>query len=1494
MVFAMTAGDLLEKLGHGLVSVDEQLEALNMFKAHVKRELVDLNLVSRYFKALVLAVKSTDHSVSLLAFNVLGHLVKRLSMQNPDGSVLHSSSSLIIPILLLRLSDSRSLTRAQAKRALEAYYFAAADDVERCLVEISFKSDNVKLISDSVHWLEYIMREVNQQYNLTRLKPALFDLVSHLPDPTVFEAVLDLLFSFYNLARNKHAQHTLAHEMESCGVSVPTILKIMLRVTGSAEMQSSTASNQKRFSHLQTPYQTLINNSDSPFISSGLDHQQYPSNIHALQSTSTLAPVLANASIQDHDMSTAHESFLASANLLGTANSSLIASDSPFIDASDHSIADSANGTLSPKLEKLLAKVNYELDVLIGSEDIQDSSTLETLAQDSITVFLGKETEFNWAERERTILHWRKLLRGNSFLRSPDILLACLRDLTEGICKAITSLRTTLSTHGCQLVKECAIILRASFDPVADAIMPALVKLCSATKSIASNNANMAMCAIYCNSSYNHKLLQRVYAASNDKNSLPRQFSTLWLQILLIRFSTNQNFSTPHGASNITGSEVTSKILTKLLTDANAAVRQVAKECYWCYAEIFPNDANQLLSTLDIKTSRILEKSKPGNSQSSTESRNVSSRKPYVSIKQLVIEKNRELRAKQREQGPVSFSRSRFNSDSLTRTNDRPSRLGAPKRVVTMPLKAEITNANVLRNPSAESFLHSDPVVSTKSSNSWSPDEHPATNTPFFKSASEQPMATNTSPPIDIPQLSIVALLSSNETRLVQEGIEMLKLAILENKDISPDTMAPLYLVSVREPNLLSPLLLATDTLFRKSAQLFTHIDFFRVSCILLSPIEHNSVDQIILVMQVDHIHEAIIQNLSYAISTRNILDDDNLSMQFIKYLSTIIKLIIDFLVVALERIPISDGYLSKLSSLMFELVPMLQTTDAFELLAQVLKKLHCINPPRFVSQMIMLDARTKAEVDAAAEIDHTLDLRPVGFTRLDPSNELGQFARPSDDLDNISPVKVSSFTGTLIGGDAASEMSHEWSEQNSPAKNSIFSGNTAGPQNGKAVHDTIIEDDRSDAAQSLRDRLPIPEGELLDSLDETMRTAGINIHAAAASESILDQSVLDTRDELMGDSLLHSDGNTSMSHAHETNLPAFEPIIEESVPQPPEMKASTSNDFIDDFASVNIKESARIVVPRQQFTDLATKMDPLNAISNKSHAISIFEDRDNSPQKVKAYSYSDLNWFNFHLTKMTNESMAEIARDAEPIAAFQLFCGLLANQSASGDTFMALLNHLQLPALYGAEFNEHLANEGYRLLEGSLKSYFGDLSPLRHAGIVGGLILIKQMLISKYQLPLDWVWSLLLCLAEDFCAEFEMMRALTEVFQETLTGVYTSKDLFESVLANLENLDSKQHLLTHQSLVLESVSTLLAMNSVQKLVKATVAELIAVKVHDYLSHPSVEVRRLAVINYAQLVKISRHRESHSDFDQLASTINTLLTRLTLPQQKLVEHYSKV
>ncbi|SPO05894.1 related to STU1 - mitotic spindle protein [Cephalotrichum gorgonifer] len=234
---------------------------------------------------------------------------------------------------------------------------------------------------------------------------------------------------------------------------------------------------------------------------------------------------------------------------------------------------------------------------------VNTKGELDELIRDMHYHFEGKETEQNWLKREESLGVLRRLIAGNAVSDFSEAFLNGVRSLLDGIIKAMVSLRTSLSKEACALVQDVANGLGAGIDPMVELLMQTLVKLCAATKKIASQQANATVEVILSKATYNNRLLQHVCGASSDKNVQPRQYATKWLRIILAKEEQHKAHLESGG-----GVEMIEKAIKKGLADANPGVREQMRATYWFFAKMWPARAEVLMDTLDATAQKLLQK----------------------------------------------------------------------------------------------------------------------------------------------------------------------------------------------------------------------------------------------------------------------------------------------------------------------------------------------------------------------------------------------------------------------------------------------------------------------------------------------------------------------------------------------------------------------------------------------------------------------------------------------------------------------------------------------------------------------------------------------------------------------------------------------------------------------------------------------------------------------------------------------------------------------
>jgi CLIP-associating protein 1/2 len=239
----------------------------------------------------------------------------------------------------------------------------------------------------------------------------------------------------------------------------------------------------------------------------------------------------------------------------------------------DHGFAESIASEQPPPVEVV------SMDPL----HIYTQRELEDLFRDMAPPFEGRESEQNWLARDKNTTKLRRILMGNAPTEFPVAFVAGIKSLLDGILKVANTLRTTMSTNGCQLVQELAKTLGHAIDPWVEILLQSFIKMCAATKNIAAQNGNATVEAIISNVTYNSRILQHVSFAGQDKNVQPRTHSASWVKILVRKHKSQIEHSG--------GVDSLEKIIRKGVTDANPKVREAYRSTYWTFALVWPQRA---------------------------------------------------------------------------------------------------------------------------------------------------------------------------------------------------------------------------------------------------------------------------------------------------------------------------------------------------------------------------------------------------------------------------------------------------------------------------------------------------------------------------------------------------------------------------------------------------------------------------------------------------------------------------------------------------------------------------------------------------------------------------------------------------------------------------------------------------------------------------------------------------------------------------------------
>ncbi|KAF3391841.1 hypothetical protein DPV78_010384 [Talaromyces pinophilus] len=546
------ATELLGTLKNPNVSVDAKIAALTNVKSDIKQKNVPEPAALPLFEALRLAISAQHSSLSSAGFSTLAHLLKRLYIQENHHLVLFHARQLY-PICLERLGDHKERLRAQASQAFTDLWIAAPQDVEAHVLGTALVGKNARAREMSMIWLATMTREHNILFraHVPSLVAALEDA-----DSGVRETAKTTIIEIFQNAPSR-AKSDLKRQLSENGVRKSIVAAILSNLgLSDHDVLASSRSETRR------PGSSLA-------VSRHRDDPPRPTSVLSQRPQSRAAIAREDSELRPAPKVDLHS---------GLSHS-----------ISTDSLAGSAAAALEGEyIEPIFVDSNREIDDIIRNMQPH---------------FEGRETEHNWIPREKSIETLRKLVRGNAPQAYSQHFLAGIKSLLDGILKVVNSLRTTLSTAGCLLLQEIAKICGPGIDNMVELLLQNMIKLCAGMKKISAQNGNATVDAIIQNVTYVPRILQHLSFACQDKNVQPRLFAAGWLKTLLKKQARHKS-SIEHGG----GLELVEKCIKKCLGDPNPGVRESMRGTFWTFYQIWPDRAEEIMSSLDAKSKTLLEK----------------------------------------------------------------------------------------------------------------------------------------------------------------------------------------------------------------------------------------------------------------------------------------------------------------------------------------------------------------------------------------------------------------------------------------------------------------------------------------------------------------------------------------------------------------------------------------------------------------------------------------------------------------------------------------------------------------------------------------------------------------------------------------------------------------------------------------------------------------------------------------------------------------------
>ncbi|CAL1702266.1 unnamed protein product [Somion occarium] len=240
---------------------------------------------------------------------------------------------------------------------------------------------------------------------------------------------------------------------------------------------------------------------------------------------------------------------------------------------------------------------------------IASSRDLENEFASMLKHFEGKETEHNWAAREKAILRVRGMLKGEVYERYPETFFHGLKNgFIDASVKTLISLRTTVAANTCSLYSELALTLGTALDGVCEPMYLNLIRMASLTKKIIAQQSQATITTIIHNTSAQPRfILPLLWNSLQDKAIQTRVYAIGHVKTFLEVNAPRAK----HSIETAGGVEILEKSIKKVLGDPNPGVRETGRQCFWVFDGVWKDRARVIMETLDPTSRKQLERACP-------------------------------------------------------------------------------------------------------------------------------------------------------------------------------------------------------------------------------------------------------------------------------------------------------------------------------------------------------------------------------------------------------------------------------------------------------------------------------------------------------------------------------------------------------------------------------------------------------------------------------------------------------------------------------------------------------------------------------------------------------------------------------------------------------------------------------------------------------------------------------------------------------------------
>ncbi|KAK2828970.1 suppressor of tub2 mutation, partial [Arthroderma sp. PD_2] len=152
------ATELLAALRNSSLSVDAKIASLAKLKSEIKQRNVPTAAAGDIFNAIRLAIASQHASLAAGGFSALGHLLKRLYLQEQDA-LIASQGRNTYSLLLEKLGDHKERVRAQASQAFADFWPASPVETEHHVLDVALVGKSPRAKETSMMWLVKMTKE---------------------------------------------------------------------------------------------------------------------------------------------------------------------------------------------------------------------------------------------------------------------------------------------------------------------------------------------------------------------------------------------------------------------------------------------------------------------------------------------------------------------------------------------------------------------------------------------------------------------------------------------------------------------------------------------------------------------------------------------------------------------------------------------------------------------------------------------------------------------------------------------------------------------------------------------------------------------------------------------------------------------------------------------------------------------------------------------------------------------------------------------------------------------------------------------------------------------------------------------------------------------------------------------------------------------------------------------------------------------------------------